>query len=124
VEEVIVWRLWMTTVFVPAHQQMMDLVLEHADLIEEPDMPPCLLDLCAHIAGYQAILKEWEGGEVSLSREDNLSVVNFPGHELAVYAAAAFARLKAEQAELLGATAPPRRSVHRTAAAGSRGAGS
>ena len=92
----------MTTVFMPVHQRMMELVLDRADLIEEPDMPPCLLDLCAHVNGYQAVLKEWETGQISTAREDNISVVNFPGQELAEYAAAAFSRLKAEQAR------PPR----------------
>src|SRR5215217_6662099 len=105
VEDAAAWRLWMTTVFVPVHQQMMELVLNRAHLIEEPDMPPCLLTLCAHVNGYQAILKEWETGEISIEREDNLSIVNFPGEELAAYAAIAFSRLKAEQAELLGSTA-------------------
>ena len=114
-EDAIVWRLWMSAVFVPLHEQMMELVLDHGDLIEEPEMPPSLLILCAHIAGYQAVLKDWEQGEISLKREDNISVVNFPGHELAEYAAAAFARLKAEQAELLGASAPRRRSRPRAA---------
>jgi hypothetical protein len=105
VEDAAAWRLWMTTVFVPVHQQMMELVLNRAHLIEEPDMPSCLLTLCAHVNGYQAILKEWETGEISIEREDNLSIVNFPGEELAAYAATAFSRLKAEQAELLGSTA-------------------
>jgi hypothetical protein len=105
VEAAAAWRLWMTTVFVPVHQQMMELVLNRAHLIEEPDMPPCLLTLCAHVNGYQAILKEWETGEISIEREDNVSIVNFPGDELAAYAAAAFSRLKAEQAELLGSNA-------------------
>jgi hypothetical protein len=104
-EETIAWRLWMTTVFVPVHQRMTDLVLTHADLIDESDMPPCLLTMCAHVSGYQAIIKEWEKGKVSLAREDNISVVNFPGRELAVYATEAFARLKAEQCKLLGSTA-------------------
>jgi hypothetical protein len=104
-EDTIAWRLWMTTVFMPVHQRMMELVLNRADLIEEPDMPSCLLALCAHVNGYQAILKEWETGEISIEREDNISVVNFPGQELAEYAAAAFSRLKAEQADLLGSTA-------------------
>jgi hypothetical protein len=104
-EETIAWRLWMTTVFMPVHQRMMDLVLNRADLIEEPDMPSCLMALCAHVAGYQAVLKEWETGEISVAREDNISVVNFPGQELANYAAAAFSRLKAEQASLLGSAA-------------------
>jgi hypothetical protein len=101
-DDVVAWRLWMTTVFMPVHQRMMELVLSRADLIEEPDMPPCLLALCAHVNGYQAILREWETGEISTEREDNISVVNFPGDELAEYAAAAFSRLKAEQAALLG----------------------
>ena len=112
-EETIAWRLWMTTVFMPVHQRMMDLVLSRADLIEEPDMPPCLMALCAHVAGYQAVLKEWERGEISVARADNISVVNFPGQELADYAAAAFSRLKAEQADLLGSTTRSDRSSGR-----------
>ena len=56
-EDAIAWRLWMTTVFMPVHQRMMELVLERADLIEEPERPPSLLDLCAHVNGNQAILK-------------------------------------------------------------------
>ena len=81
---------------------MMEIVLERADLIEEPEMPPCLLARCAHVAGYQAVLKEWELGEISIRRDDNISIVNFPTEEVAEYAAAAFGRLKAEQARLLG----------------------
>ncbi len=113
-EDTIAWRLWMTTVFMPVHKQMAELVLKRADLIEEPEMPPCLLALCAHVNGYQAILKEWETGEISTAREDNISVVNFPGQELAEYAAAAFGRLKAEQADLLGSTAKTDRPSKRT----------
>jgi hypothetical protein len=112
-EDAIAWRLWMTTVFMPVHQRMMDLVLSRADLIEEPDMPPCLMALCAHVAGYQAVLKEWETTEISVAREDNISVVNFPGQELAEYAATAISRLKAEQADLLGSTAKTDRSQAR-----------
>jgi hypothetical protein len=112
-EDAVAWRLWMTTVFMPVHQRMMELVLERADLIEEPEMPACLLALCAHVNGYQAILKQWETGEISIAREDNISVVNFPGQELADYAAAAFGRLKAEQADLLGSTGKVDRSSRR-----------
>ena len=69
-------------------------------------MPACLLTMCAHVAGYQAVHKRWETEEVSLAREDNVSVVNFPTREVADYAAEAFGRLKAEQSALLGAKAP------------------
>ena len=112
-EDVAAWRLWMTTVFMPMHQRTMELVLNRAHLIEEPEMPPSLLTLCAHVNGYQAILKEWETGEISIEREDNISIVNFPGQELAEYAATAFGRLKAEQAHLLGSTAKTGRSWRR-----------
>jgi hypothetical protein len=113
-EDVIVWRLWMTTVFMPVNQRMAELVLTRADLIEEPEMPPVLLALCAHVSGYQAIIKEWETGEISLLREDNVSVVNIPGQELAEYASTRFGRLKAEQGRLLGSkgmAAPPLRRL-------------
>jgi hypothetical protein len=100
--DVMAWRLWMSTVFLPLNQRMSDLVHHHADLIDESEMPACLLVLCAHVAGYQAIIKEWEADEISLAREDNISVVNFPGQELAEYAATAFERLKREQSKNLG----------------------
>jgi hypothetical protein len=96
----------MTTVFVPMQQRMMDIVREHADLadlIEEPEMPTCLLALCAHVAGYHAVLRTWESGEISVKREDNISVVDFPSQDLADHEAEAFGRLNAEQARLLGA---------------------
>jgi hypothetical protein len=114
VEDAVAWRLWMTTVFIPVHQQMTELVMTHADLIEEAEMPPCLLAMCAHVAGYRAILKKWETGEVSVERDDNVSVVNFPSQELADYAAAAFSRLKAEQSQLLGATGQKKTTTSRT----------
>jgi hypothetical protein len=100
-EDVLVWRLWITTVFMPVNERITQLVFERADLIVEPEMPRCLLAVCAHAAGYRAI-KEWESGEVPLRREDNLSLVNFPGQELADYATTRFAHLKAEQGKLLG----------------------
>jgi hypothetical protein len=107
-DDVLIWRLWMTTVFMPVNERITQLVLEHADLIEEPEMPSCLLAVCAHVSGYQAIIKQWESGEISLAREDNISLVNFPGQELADYAATRFGRLKAEQGALLGARASQR----------------
>jgi hypothetical protein len=113
-EDAAAWRLWMSTVFMPLHERMMDLVLMHAALIEEPEMPSCLLVMCVHVAGYQAVLKAWETGEISVEREDNVSIVNFPGQELAEYAATAFNRLKAEQASLLGSTAIAVPSARRT----------
>lgn len=96
-EDAAAWRRWMTTVFMPVNERMTEIVLNSADLIEEPEMPPCRLAPCAHVAGYQAIVKKWESGEIS--------VVNFPNQELSGHAAVAFGRPKAEQNALLGARA-------------------
>src|SRR5215218_1509146 len=79
VEDAAAWRLRMTTVFVPVHHQMMELVLNRAHLIEEPATPSSLLTLCAPVNRYQAILTNWDTAEISIEREDNLSIVNFPG---------------------------------------------
>jgi hypothetical protein len=54
-EDVLVWRLWITTVFMPVNERITQLVFERADLIVEPEMPRCLLAVCARcwIPGHQ-----------------------------------------------------------------------
>ena len=97
-EEEAAWRLWMTEVFMPLNLRVVDLITRHADLLDESQMPQVLLDACAHVAAYQAILKRWELGDFS----EHVSVINYPGLELQRFAAAGFAKLKTEQIELLG----------------------
>jgi hypothetical protein len=103
VEQADAWRLWMTTVFTPLNAQMRDAVVEHADLLrDEEGMPSCLLDLCAHVAGYETVLERWRRGEFDpLDLRDNTSVINYPAAELTRYVEAAYAELKREQAGLL-----------------------
>src|SRR2546421_675241 len=38
------WRLWVLTVFAPLNRQMLQVIVEHSDLIIEPDFPKCLQD--------------------------------------------------------------------------------
>jgi hypothetical protein len=99
------WRLWMATVFMPLNRRMMDVVVAHADLLSESDrMPSCLLDLCAHVAGYEPVLERWRTGEFSpLDRGENVSVVDYPAAELRSYVTAAYQHLKREQVRLLQA---------------------
>ncbi|MFF1379470.1 hypothetical protein [Streptomyces sp. NPDC058308] len=97
-EELTEWRLWVTTVFLPNIQAMRDLVINHADLLSEPEMPPLLLQLCAHVSGYEITTARWAQGH----RDQHLSVVSFPSEELAAYARQGFSALKKEQARLLG----------------------
>ncbi|MEV5687471.1 hypothetical protein AB0L68_30405 [Streptomyces sp. NPDC052164] len=97
-EELAEWRLWVTTVFLPNIRAMRDLVTQHADLLNEPEMPPLLLQLCAHVSGYEITAARWAQG----SYDQHLSVVPFPSEEIAVYARQGFTGLKREQARLLG----------------------
>jgi hypothetical protein len=77
---------------------MRDLVIEHADLLSEPEMPPLLLQLCAHVSGYEITAARWAQG----NHGQHLSMVSFPSEEIARYARQGFAKLKSEQALLLG----------------------
>ncbi len=97
-EELAAWRLWVGTVFLPNIRAMRDLVVKHADLVGEPEMPPILLQLCAHVSGYEITAARWAQG----SYDQHLSVVPFPSEEISVYARKGFAELKQEQTRLLG----------------------
>jgi hypothetical protein len=97
-EELAEWRLWVTTVFLPNVQAMRDLVIKHADLLREPEMPSILLQLCAHVSGYEITVARW----AEESYDQHLSLVPYPSDEIAAYARQGFAELKREQARLLG----------------------
>jgi len=96
--EAAAWRLWMQEVFMPLNSAMAQLVTGHADLIEESQMPACLLTLSAHVEGYRATLRAWTEGDHSR----HVSVVDFPVDALLAYASTHYHRLKREQAALLG----------------------
>ncbi|WP_217547196.1 hypothetical protein [Streptomyces sp. GbtcB6] len=96
------WRLWVTTVFLPVLRELRDLAVGRADPLREPEMPPLLLELCAHAAGYEITSARWARGDFS----EHLSLVPFPSEELAAYARRGFGELKREQARLLGSQRP------------------
>ena len=41
-DEARIWRLWMTTVFMPLNRKMVDVIRANGDLLAESDMPQCL----------------------------------------------------------------------------------
>src|ERR1700759_4377393 len=89
-DEAAAWRLWMTSVFTPLNREMRDLVVNRADLLDEDELPKCLLDLCAHVAAYEPVLSAWANG----AYREHTTPLNFPASELAQYASTAFRRLK------------------------------
>lgn len=97
-QELAEWRTWATTVFIPNIQAMRDVVVTKADLLIEEEMPQALLQLCAHVSGYEITAARWAQGNY----EEHLSLISFPGRELREYIRDRFTRLKSEQARLLG----------------------
>jgi len=55
-DEAAEWRLWMTTVFMPLNLRMEKTIIEHTDLLDETNMPLCLLMLCAHVSSYKSVI--------------------------------------------------------------------
>jgi hypothetical protein len=99
------WRLWMTDVFMPLNRRMVEIVVNHADLLIETSIPQCLQDLCAHVVCFEAVLGRWQAEESpSSERCDNKSVILFP-ETLAPYVEDRFIRLKRDQARLLARSA-------------------
>ena len=90
----------------PLNVRMVEVIVQKADLLDDPDMPACLLELCAHVAAYRALLKRWEEGDYS----ENVSILPFPQAALAEYTSTRFARLKHEQQDLLRAAGHYRNS--------------
>ncbi len=103
-EDAQAWRLWMTTVFMPLNREMERVVVQHADLLRgSEEMPECLLDLCAHVAGYEPLAERWRVGDFDpLDADQNVSVIDYPADALAQYAETALRELRTEQAKLLG----------------------
>ncbi len=82
----------------PSNRQLVELIRTKSDLIIESDIPLCLKDLCAHVAGYEIVLKRWEQQEFS----ELVSLAEYPTDALLQYTAQSFERLKHVQADILG----------------------
>ena len=96
--ELIAWRLWISTVFMPINLRIYELILAKSDLLIESKMPEGLLLFCAHVAAYQAVMKKWENGDFS----ENTSLVSYPSKMILDYSRSSFQNLKAEQEKILG----------------------
>jgi hypothetical protein len=92
-----VWAQWMVSVFLPINKRIYDVIVTKAHLLEGDEMPQCLLDFCAHVAGYDALLQRWESGDYSVVG----SLLDHPGDPYDEYIRESFALLKKRQQALL-----------------------
>jgi hypothetical protein len=108
VEDLEVWRRWMTVAFMPLNRRMVDVIVNHSDLLvdDSEELPQCLLDLCAHVTGYEPVIARWgEPGFDSRAVEDHVAPLPFPRAELDAYVGAKFRQLRQAQGELLAVLA-------------------
>lgn len=96
-EEFAEWRIWIINVFMPMNEWLEKLLLGNAYLVQERDMPECILLFITHVSAYKTVIKKWESGDYS----EHFSVIDYP-EELLDYAAKAYRSLKDEQLRLIG----------------------
>ncbi|MET8777113.1 hypothetical protein ABZV58_19080 [Nocardia sp. NPDC004654] len=88
------WRRWRDHALMPVNRAMRDLIVEHADLVPEYEVPEPLLNFCSHVAAV----------EVQLAAESDSVYVHplvpHPGAAYVQYVRDTFGRLKAEQQKL------------------------
>jgi hypothetical protein len=94
------YRIWQTTVFIPINLRMYELILSKADLLIESDIHPSLLQFCAHVVSYQALVKRWKNKDFS----DHKALVRHPRKALTKYLDESFIALKEEQDKLINRT--------------------
>lgn len=99
------WRVWVQQVFMPLNERMVEVITEKADLIEEPEMPEVLRQLCAHVNAYRPIITNWEKSDFSR----RTPLVRFPA-SLHKDVEKVFSRLKKEQNDLLRRELPNSKS--------------
>lgn len=91
------WRIWLENVFMPINREIEKLIVNKAYLIQEEEMPTCMLDFITHVSAYKAGLSAWKEGEPL----DIDSIIDYP-KELDIYASKSYKNLKIEQLSLIG----------------------
>jgi hypothetical protein len=99
-EELRLWRLWAESSHRNQSTRAYEVIITNAHLLIEDEVPDCLLQFCAHKAGYDVVIERWKQHDYA----EHLSVVRHPGEELHNYLQQAFTRLKTEQAREIEAT--------------------
>lgn len=92
------WRMWVESVFAPIAQKIREIITARGDLIIGEEMPPVVLDFCAHAATYDALLANWD-----VAGPRKATLLRHPGSRFLTYVRESYGSLKAEQAALLRA---------------------
>ena len=98
------WLRWRDHALMPVNRRMRDLIMDHADLLVEANVPEPLLDFCAHVTSLEVILAAEADGL------EERTLIGHPGAAYVAYVRDTFSSLKSEQQHLLrGMNRPSRR---------------
>ncbi|WP_335971323.1 hypothetical protein [Streptomyces sp. CA2R106] len=100
------WRTWVEKVFAPTAQKMREIITARGDLIIGGEMPPVVLEFCAHAMTYEALLANWDGAGPRKS-----TLIRHPGNRFLSYVRESYESLKAEQEILLNEARETGRTV-------------
>ncbi|MET9232620.1 hypothetical protein [Lentzea sp. NPDC003310] len=89
------WLRWRNQALQPVNLQMRDLIVNHADLLVEPDLPQPLRDFCAHVTSLEIVLAAESDGM------HQVTLIGHPGTPFVTHVREAFLRLKRDQQRLL-----------------------
>ena len=89
------WRRWRDHALMPFNRRMRDLIVEHADLLVEVDVPQPLRDFCAHVTALEVVII------AERDNEKERALIGHPGAAYVEYVRDTFASLKNEQQRLL-----------------------
>jgi hypothetical protein len=99
-DELVLWRTWVTAVWMPTNRRFYDTLVSHGDLIVDDVVPKVFLDFCAHVQSFEAVLARWADGDVSQLS----SLLNHPGEPLLRHIEERYLSLKRYQTTLLATT--------------------
>lgn len=63
--EIEAWKRWLHAVFMPKNRRMHEIIMTKSHLIIEDSMPKPLMDLCAHVSAWEAVMWRWSNGDYS-----------------------------------------------------------
>ncbi|MFI6217045.1 hypothetical protein ACIBCD_34025 [Nocardia brasiliensis] len=89
------WVLWRDNALMPANRGMRDLILQHADLLTEAEIPAPLLKFCAHVTTLEVVLA------AELDGVHKRPLIDHPGAEFVDHVRTTFTRLRRDQHVLL-----------------------
>ena len=92
------WRNWVSGVFQPVNEQLVDTIFTSSDLLIDETLPDALLQAVSHVHAQRALIARWTEGDFL----DHQPPIDMPIDALRRWARAGYIELRQQQRDLLG----------------------